>query len=418
MHTSSSVSDQTTTDTASVPQRKSYAGTWVAIILVLAATAVVTTLILLPHEEPEPEPVAPRIVNVEVETLAPVPSMPDTFRLSAVVEPYRVVNVAAEVGARADRWGPRDVNLPIVVEGDPVKAGDVILSLRPDLFKAQRDRVAAELDYQQREYERIRGLYALGNTSQTEMDNVRSTRDMKVAELAEKQYQLDRTVIVAPIDGILNEMLVEVGEFAMAGQPVAEIVDLSRVNVVVNVPERDVSYFTIGDQAQVIVHNAETHTYTGTIAYISELADELTRTSRMEIVVDNTERRLRSGQIVRAELTRQTLKDVLLVPLRAVIPLEEGHVVYVVDKESRAKRVPIELGFILGQQVQIRSGLSAGDRLIVEGHRYVGPGQRVKIVSGQSADPNAADQSSEPATPSEQPAPSKLVEQSQQASAL
>jgi membrane fusion protein (multidrug efflux system) len=359
-------------------------GRFVAVLLVLAAIASVAMVIYWPQEVEQPEPPAPRVINVKVLPLDRIPAIDDTIRLAAVVEPVLVVKISSEVSARVERWGPNDPNLPEVRESAKVRAGDVLLSLRPDLFKAQRDRAAAELDYQQREYERVRELHQRGRTSQNEYDNARSTRDMKAAELAEMQYQLDRTVIVCPIDGILNTMMVEVGEFAVAGQAVAEVVDLSRVNVVVDVPELDVQHFKIGQSARVMTEIGDSREFTGTITYISEIADPLTRTSRMEIEIDNSERLLRSGQIVRVQLVRQTLSDILLVPLRAVIPLESGHVVYVVDAESRAQRRPVKLGFIREQEVQVRAGLEAGDRLIIEGHRYVGPGQQVKVVEQTS----------------------------------
>ncbi len=118
---------------------------------------------------------------------------------------------------------------------------------------------------------------------------------------------------------------------------------------------------------------------TGQITYISALADQGTRTTRIEVLVDNHEHRLRSGQIVRARLTRRVLRDALLIPLAAVIPLEKGYSVYVV-RDGQAELRQVELGLLKGRDVQVLSGLAPGDELIVSGHRYVGPGQKVKVV--------------------------------------
>jgi membrane fusion protein (multidrug efflux system) len=87
-------------------------------------------------------------------------------------------------------------------------------------------------------------------------------------------------------------------------------------------------------------------------------------------------RELRSGRIVRVRLTRRVLTDVIMIPLQAVIPLDEEQAVYVVANGTAQRRV-VELGFMKGWQVQVRRGLSAGDRLIVSGHRFVAPGQPV-----------------------------------------
>ena len=100
----------------------------------------------------------------------------------------------------------------------------------------------------------------------------------------------------------------------------------------------------------------------------------------MEITVNNDNRQLRSGQIVRAKLTRRLLRNVIMVPLSSIIPLENGKAVYVVDREQKAERRLVELGFFKGRSVRILSGLDEGDQLIVAGHRYVGPGQPVTII--------------------------------------
>jgi membrane fusion protein (multidrug efflux system) len=118
---------------------------------------------------------------------------------------------------------------------------------------------------------------------------------------------------------------------------------------------------------------------TGTTTFISQLADARTRCTRMEITVANQESLLRSGQIVHVRLTRQILKDAILIPLAAVIPMEDGKAVYVVEA-SKSQRKIVELGIIRGDRVQIRSGLKPGERLIVAGHRFVAPGQKVDIV--------------------------------------
>ena len=99
--------------------------------------------------------------------------------------------------------------------------------------------------------------------------------------------------------------------------------------------------------------------------------------------MDNHEDRLRSGQIVRARLTRRVLHDVIMIPLDVIIPLEDGKAVYVVDDQQKAQHRRIELGLLKGRAVQVTQGLSAGDRLIVAGQRYVGSDQPVNIVANQ-----------------------------------
>ena len=174
----------------------------------------------------------------------------------------------------------------------------------------------------------------------------------------------------------------EVGEYVSPGDPVAEIVNIDEVKVVVDVPERDVQYLEVGQTVDVLLRNPVETTTAGKITYISELADAGTRTTRLEIMVDNRDHALRSGQIVRARLTRRVLEDVIMIPLGAVIPLENGKVVYLV-RDGCAERREIELGFIKGRSVRVLRGLEDGEQLIIVGQRYVGPGHPVAVVEEQ-----------------------------------
>jgi membrane fusion protein (multidrug efflux system) len=180
---------------------------------------------------------------------------------------------------------------------------------------------------------------------------------------------------------VLNELLVEMGEYVQPGGPVARLVDSAIVKAAVEVPERDIGFFAVGQKATVFADiKGVERPFEGTITFISELADSRTRSTRMEVTLDNGERLLRSGQIVRVGLTRRVLRDVIMIPLLAVIPMEDGKAVYVVSS-SQAQRRQVELGIIRGDRVQVTRGLEPGEQLIVAGHRFVAPGQMVNVVS-------------------------------------
>ena len=181
--------------------------------------------------------------------------------------------------------------------------------------------------------------------------------------------------------GILDEIPVEKGEYNTAGTKVAQIVDMDTVKVVVAVPELHIHLVRLGDEHEIVRDfRGDGKALKGRVTYISELAEPKARTTRVELTVDNSGRALRSGQIVRVDLTLRILKNVVMVPLLAVIPLEHGKVVYVV-KDGKAQRRKVTLsGLFKGHDVRV-TGLAAGEMLIVKGHRQrVSPGQAVRVV--------------------------------------
>ncbi len=377
-----------------LPGSRRWRGWLVSAALVTAGLVFVGVLAMLPKPEIPTPPVQIQPVNVEVQRVVAVPELADTVELTGVVEPLRIVKVAAEVAGRLERFGARAKEASWqgrtfaagspVAEGEPVSAGDTLVYLNKDLLQARSDRARAQFDYDEREYLRLLDLFERGSTSKTELDDARTHRELSRASLDEATREFERATLQAPLTGLLNRWPMELGEYASPGDVVAELVELHTVHVVVDVPERDVVCLNVGDRVDVFTVESNGTPRIGEITFINALADEQTRTTRIELTVGNDTGRLRSGQIVRARLTRRVLRDVVMVPLAAVIPLERGREVYVVE-DGRAQRRLVELDFLKGREVRVLDGVQPGDLLIVAGHRLVGPGQPVQVVAEQPA---------------------------------
>jgi len=342
-------------------------------VIILVAIAVLTVITKLPQRERSAPPIEVPPVNVTVMPVIAQPQLADTFNLPAVIEPNRIVIVSAEVEGRIER-------IPLK-EGDSVKSGDLLIQINADLIRPMFEKAQEQVKRDQIEFERMDNLVKDNATPQRDLDDASTKLAISKANLDEVRARLERTRIYSPTAGQLNDIIVEEGEYVQVGTPVAEVVDNDTVKVVVDVPERDISFFSIGQKADVFV-NVKGHdtSMTGTISFISELADVQTRSTRVEISLDNKKRLLRSGKIVLVRLTRQILKDAILIPLLAVIPMEDSKAVYVVNSDQ-AQRRQVELGVIKGDHVHVKSGLEPGDRLIIAGHRFVAPGQKVNVVS-------------------------------------
>jgi len=344
----------------------------VKVIIVLAAISILTVIVKMPAEKQEAAPTEAPAVNVKVMTVKTEPQLADTFQLPAVIEPNRIVTVSSEVAGRIEKIRPE--------EGDKISAGDLLIQLNKDLILSEFESARAQVERDQIEFDRMTNLAKENAATQRELDNATSQLAISKARLEGIRARLERTSIFAPTNGVLNDLLVEEGEYVDPGNPVARIVDNDTVHAVVDIPERDIAFFSVGDKARVDANVKDVdESPIGTITFISELADPKTRTTRTEITLDNTEKDWHSGQIVRVTLTRRILKDAVMVPLLAVIPMENGKAVYVVNS-SQAKRHQVKLDIIKGDQVRITSGLEPGDKLIVSGHRFVAPGQKVNIV--------------------------------------
>jgi membrane fusion protein (multidrug efflux system) len=342
-------------------------------VIVLIAIGLLAGVIMMPADKEEPAATEAPPVNVTVETVAAEAQLVDAFDLPAVVEPNRVVTISAEVAGRIERI--------LSTEGRPVAAGSLLIELNADLIRPQVERAKAQYDRDEIEYKRMAELVDMDATSRSDLDNATVSLAASKAQLAEVQARLERTRILAPMAGVLNDLPVEEGEYVQPGMPAAELVETDPVKVVVDVPERDVAFFEVGRPAEVFADvRGDEISRTGTITFINELADPQTRSTKMEVSVANEEGLLRSGQIVRVRLTRRILDNAVLIPLLAVIPMEQGHAVFVVNS-SEAQRREVTLDIIQGDRILVTQGLEPGEKLIVAGHRFIAPGQNVTITS-------------------------------------
>ena len=367
----------------------------IPLFIILGALAALLVVYLLPSEKVEPKSTPPRPANVVAKRIELIASMPDEFEINGKVEPNRTVGVAAEVDGRIERYGlytgtddkRRGKQLD---EGDYIRAGEPLIYLNTDLLQAGYNQIIVQHEQNLRDYNRFESAWKRGIATQKELDEARTSLALSKAGLEEVKAKLDRTTILAPVSGVINRLTSEVGEYVQPGMTCAEIVDNDTVKIIVNVSEQDVSYFAVGQQQKILADSqGETITITAPISYISEVAEPLAHTTRMEITIPNTLQKFHPGKVVRVRLKRRDLKNVIMVPLDAIIPLENGYLSYVLEADkAQTRQVRIDIRFIKGKRIRVLSGLEAGDLLILfPGNRLCGPGQEVRIIPEESNQP-------------------------------
>lgn len=370
----------------------------IAVVVALLLLGAVMWLVPKPQKETPVSKVKP--VPVEVMEILPLKELDDIVIVSGMVEPDKVVDVASEVAGRvasiagrADKIrrnkeivpGPKAVGK--VEKGDIVKKGQPIIYINTEILSAQAEKAKAELEFRTQEYSRVKQLFAKDVASQAELESIKMQFDMAKASYDLCEAELKRTIIKAPIDSQVNELDVDAGEYVTVGKIIAQFVDMEKAKVVVNVSQRNIVYLKVGQKQKIVAGTIEPKTLEGKITFISDLADEKSHTTRIEITVDNKDGLLRSGNFVEVYLVRRKLKNPVMAPFSAIIPLEDGHVVYVYeDGKAVRRRVVLDYSVLLGQDVRILKGLKHGDQLIIAGNRLIGPGQEVVIETTGKAE--------------------------------
>ncbi len=297
----------------------------------------------------------------------------ERFSLPGSLYAWEDLTLAAEIAGPVDWVGPE--------EGEMLTSGQKIMTIDSVSQKANLERNRVDAEIKEKAMQRLQRLVAENLVSQQEYDNSLTAyeaarQNRKLASIA-----LQKSIIKAPVAGVLDVRMVERGEYVKAGDPVALVVQVDRLKVLIDVPEKDVRYFHPGEEVSVVqaqIDTGEEIHRSGKLVHLAYKADPLTRTYLAKVEVDNQDRQLRPGMIVRIDALRRELKGAIAIPLYAVVDLDGRKVVYV-EAEGQARLRPVKIDRVIGDQAVLLEGLSLGEKLIIKGHQLLADGAKVKV---------------------------------------
>ena len=157
-----------------------------------------------------------------------------------------------------------------------------------------------------------------------------------------------------------------------------ELVSVDRMRINVDVPEMDVRYLKVWQNARVTVDAYPGEHWDGLVDFVAFKADPATKTFLVRTLIDNPHGDIRPGMIGRVVFVRQIIPDALAAPLFALVDKGGERLVFI-EKDGVAHSRNVSIGVIEGDRVQITDGLSPGDHLIVKGQTEVEDGMKVSV---------------------------------------
>ncbi|MGD8189263.1 efflux RND transporter periplasmic adaptor subunit [Brevibacillus ginsengisoli] len=191
-------------------------------------------------------------------------------------------------------------------------------------------------------------------------------------QIAQAKKSLQDTKLIAPFAGTIVQVNQQVGEMASPGHDVIHLVDLSEVKVAIDVTNDVIGQYREGETVN--VSNTSGLKSTGKIKFVSPVVDEKTGKYHVEITVPNQDRSWRGGMLAAVEKPRKV--NGLIVPLESVGINQSKRFVMIV-KNGIVKKQEVQVGQIIGEQMEIMSGVQSGDQLIRSGITYYADGEKV-----------------------------------------
>ncbi len=266
--------------------------------------------------------------------------------------------------------------------GDFKQAGSILFQVDDELRKAALMSAEANYEKSKKDFERFQQLYNEKSASDSQFDQIKLALSLAEAQYIVAKRQFNDTQIKTPISGYVTARYVDIGS-ALQGPPqptvVANIVDISRLKVRLNVAEKDAFTLKTNDPVSVTVDVYPGKVFKGKIESIGSKGDEAHTYPVEIIIVNERDNPLKAGMFARVEFTSINDRNSIVIPRESLIGSIKQPQVFVVEN-GIAKLRDITVGKESGTMVEILQGLMVGEEVVVNGQNNIVENTQVTVI--------------------------------------
>lgn len=346
------------------------------IVIVIAVIAIIASVLTSNKKENEAKTavVSQASGAILVKTaIAKKESINLDFTANGNFAPKQDLNLLAETSGRVTQL--------MVQEGSSVSKGQVIIKIDPEYTSL--DLQNAESAYQKLkiDMDRYQSAYETGGVTKAKLDEI--TFNLRDAETKVQQAKrkVQDSYIKSPISGVINKRNVELGAYVSPGTPLFDIVDISTLKLKVTANESQVVQIKKGDKVTITSSVFPGKEFEGRVTFIAAKSDN-TLNYPIEIEVSNLEANtIRAGMYATATFKFPTQEPEIIVPRSSFVGGVSSNQIFVLGNDSTARIKDVVTGRILGEQVEVRSGLNEGEVVITSG--------QINLVDGTKVTPQS-----------------------------
>ncbi|TLU83618.1 MAG: efflux RND transporter periplasmic adaptor subunit [Chlorobium sp.] len=298
----------------------------------------------------------------------------DSFSIVGTVEAFREADIFSESSGLVRKVSAEP--------GEHKIAGEALLILDNELATSRQKKADAHYRQAKRDVDRYRNLYNEGAVALSAYETVQLQRDEAEAEYIAAVRKQSDTKVKAPFSGVITSRLVEQGELVHEGMKVAHIVDMSRVKVIIFVPEREMKRFSEGTVLMVTSDLYPGESFSGKVISVSEKSGR-DHTFRVEVMMQNIGKAsFRSGMFARVLSSVEGSRQAILVPRVALVSGIKKPELFLV-RHGQALLTPFIAGIEQQKHLEVLSGLAPGDSVVISGQNELYNGAAVIVISQQ-----------------------------------
>lgn len=278
----------------------------------------------------------------------------------------------------------------LVREGTEVARGAPLFKVDDAELKAEVARAKADHDLARQSLTRTRELLAQKASSPAELERAEATARSTEAQLELLQVRLNRTLVRAPFAGVVGQRFVSLGDYVTTSSRLAAVQTVSPQRAVFQVPERYAERLRVGQEVTFRVAALPGKEFTGRVDFVDPIVQLPARTITVKAQVPNPRRELQAGMFIEVRLTTAMRPDAVIIAEDAVLPLQGANFVWVAA-DGKATRRQVELGVRSPGFVEARSGVEAGEQVVVGGQERLAEGAPVAPTLIDRSPPRASE---------------------------
>jgi membrane fusion protein (multidrug efflux system) len=326
---------------------------------------IVTALLFIQCRKKEADKSAKKTPAMVDVMIAAQLDLSSTLEVNGTVLAHEMVELRPEISGRIIF-----LNMP---DGATVQEGTLLARINDAELQAQLEQQKSQLDLARKTEKRLGDLLRVNGVNQADYDAALNQVNVLDANIKVTQAQIDKTCVRAPFTGKLGLREVSPGTYVTPQTMLGTLQATERLKVDFTVPETSASLVRPGNKVRLKLNGSE-QILQASITAVEAEVNSATRNIKARAVITNNS--LIPGSFVKVMLDKEHLA--IVVPTNAIIPDALSNQVVVV-KDGKANFIPVETGFRNSNSVEIVSGLSEGDSVIVSGMLYVRPNAAVKV---------------------------------------
>lgn len=333
------------------------------------------------HQDAEDSEEESPPIPVETE----LPTRGDVYAMytgTAPIEAYAEADVIAKVDG--------EVRELLVEEGDEVVKGQILARLDGDRLRLELNESQANLRKLQRSYERNVDLKSKGLISDGDFEKIKFEMEALEASYNLASLELDYTQIRAPIDGVIAERYVKLGNTISIGEPAFRVTGLDPLVAYLHVPEREYRHIEAGQPVGIQIDALSDDPIVAAVSRVSPIVDPQTGTFKITIEIFDKDRRIKPGMFGRISVVYDVHENALQIPRSSLVEETDTMSVFVVEDGAAVRKV-VTTGYGNKGMIEITSGIKDGELVVTVGQVSLKQDSKVTVINQAETGEAAAD---------------------------